>query len=102
MLSQKLLPIAAQWHPLGIQLGFDPGELRIIQQQAFYDPIHALNGLLEKWLNRVDPPSTLGAIVYVVGGNVIANGQLSKKLEDECADFPSLVKFQPGIVILAV
>ena len=99
MLSQKLLPIAAQWNPLGIQLGFDPGELRIIQQQAFFDPVNALNGLLEKWLNRTDPPSTLETIVNVVGGAVIANGQLSKKLRQDCADFPSVHvrSKQPGI-----
>ena len=96
MLSQKLLPITSQWYRLGIQLGLYPGELRIIQQQVFSDPVKALNGLLEKWLKRSDPPSTLEAMVKVVGGKFIANEQLSRELQDECADFPSVGSKQPG------
>ena len=96
VLSQKLHPVASQWHSLGIQLGFNPGELRIIQQQVFFDPVNAFNGLLEKWLNRSNPPSTLEAMVKVVGGAVIANGKLSKELQDECTDFPSIRSLQPG------
>ena len=96
VLSQKLLPIAAQWYSLGIQLELKPGELHIIQQQAFFDPVQSLTRLLEKWLGRVDPPSTLEAIVNVVGGEVIANGKLSKKLRDECGDFPSVRCKHPG------
>ena len=101
MLSKKLHPVASQWHSLGIQLGFDPGELHIIQQQAFFDPVNALSRLLEKWLNRSDPPSTLESIIEVVGGDVIANGQLSKKLQD-CDDFPSVRSKQPGTVIFSM
>ena len=96
MLSKKLHPIASQWYSLGIQLGLYPGELRIMQLQAFSDPVNALNGLLEKWLNRSDPPSTLEAMVNVVGGTVIGNGKLSKELQDECADFPSVRSQHPG------
>ena len=103
MLSRKLHPVASQWHSLGIQLGFNPEELRIIQQQVFFDPVNALSRLLEKWLNRSDPPSTLESIVEVVGGEVIANGQLSKKLQD-CDDFPSVRSKQPaaGTVIFSM
>ena len=96
MLSEKLHPIASQWYSLGIQLGFDPGELRIIQQQVASEPVDALNRLLEKWLKRSDPPSTLEAMVKVVGGKVIGNEQLSRELQDECADFPSVGSKQPG------
>ena len=96
MLSEKLHPIASQWNPLGIQLGFDPGELRIIRQQVASEPVDALNRLLEKWLKRSDPPSTLEAMVKVVGGKVITNEQLRRELQDECADFPSVRSKQPG------
>ena len=104
VLSRKLHPIASQWYSLGIQLEFEPGELRIIHQRSSLEPTISFIGLLEQWLNRTDPPSNLEAMINVIGGEIIANGKLCKKLQDECGDFPSIKSKskQPGIVVIYI
>ena len=90
VLSQKLTTIAYQWYPLGIQLEFDPGTLKGIQNEVRGDTARGLDELLTKWLQRSQPPATFESLVDVVGGSVISNQVLAEQLKRECGDFPSI------------
>ena len=90
VLSQKLTTIAYQWYPLGIQLEFDPGTLKGIQNEVRGDTARGLDELLTKWLQRSQPPATFESLVDVVGGSVICNQVLAEQLKHECSDFPSI------------
>ena len=86
---QKLSPIAYQWYPLGVQLEFNPGTLKQIQNDVRGDG-SCLHELLTNWLQRVNPPATLESLVDVVGGTVICNQVLAEQLKHEHGDFPSI------------
>ena len=84
VLQEKLVNVAYQWKQIGIQLGFDPGVLKGIND--------GLAGLLTRWLQRRNPPAMLQSLIDVVGGKVIANEVLAEKLKTECGDFPTIKK----------
>lgn len=90
VLSRKLTPIAYQWYQLGIQLEFDPGVLKGIQNEVRGDTACGLDELLTKWLQRAQPPATFESLVDVVGGSVISNQVLAEQLKHERGDFPSI------------
>ena len=89
-LVEKLNPVAYKWYQLGIQLGFQPGFLKGIQDPVSADPSIALADLLDAWLQRTSPPSTLQSLVGAVGGSVIANQALAEQLIKECEKIPSI------------
>lgn len=90
VLTQKLIPIAYQWYQLGIQLEFDPGVLKGIQNEVRGDTARGLDELLTKWLQRAQPPATFESLVDVVGGSIICNQVLAEQLKHERGDFPSI------------
>ena len=90
LLEEKLANEAHQWYTIGIQLGFDPGNLKGIESYVRGDVKRGLEELLTQWLHRAEPPSTLQSIIDVVGGKVIQNQVLAERLKRECGDFPSI------------
>ena len=90
VLTDKLNSVAYKWYQLGIQLGFQPGFLKGIQDPVSADPSIALADLLDAWLQRTSPPSTLQSLVGAVGGSVIANQALAEQLIKECEKIPSI------------
>lgn len=82
--------MAYKWYQLGIQLGFQPGVLKGIQGPGTGDAAIALADLLDAWLQRTSPPSTLQSLVNAVGGSVIANQALAEQLKKECEKIPSI------------
>lgn len=90
VLTDKLNSVAYKWYQLGIQLGFQPGVLKGIQGPGSGDAAIALADLLDAWLQRTSPPSTLQSLVNAVGGSVIANQALAERLIKECEKIPSI------------
>ena len=90
VLTEKLNSVAYKWYSLGIQLGFQPGFLRKIQDPVSDHPSTALPDLLNAWLQRTSPPSTLQSLVDAIGGSIIANQSLAEQILKECEDFPSI------------
>ena len=82
--------MAHKWYHLGIQLGFQPGVLKGIREFGSGDAAIALAELLDAWLQRISPPSTLQSLVDAVGGSVIANQALAERLKKECEKIPSI------------
>ena len=90
-LQAKLATTAAEWNNIGVQLGFHPGDLANIRSKSYGDPMTGLAELLTQWLQRVEPPPTLGALCAVMGGGVIRRQDLDARLRQEYRDLPSLM-----------
>ena len=90
VLTDKLNPVAYKWYQLGVQLGFQTGVLRRIHHPESGDASIALADLLDAWLQRTSPPSTLRSLVEAVGGSVIANQALAEQLIKECEKIPTI------------
>ena len=90
VLTDKLNPVAYKWYSLGVQLGFQTGVLRGIQDPGSCDASIALADLLDRWLQRTSPPSTLRSLVEAVRGSVIANQALAEQLIKECEKIPTI------------
>lgn len=90
ILLDKLQLVAHQWMSLGIQLEFDPNLLQIIRTSVHHDPTAALQELITRWVQRLDPPPLLESLAEAIRGQVIGNPVFAKKLLDEKADFPSI------------
>ena len=89
-LQDKLSTAAHEWNNIGVQLGFHPGVLAGIRSKSYGDPMTALAELLTQWLQRVEPPPTLGALCAAIGGGVIRRQDLDARLRQEQSDFPTL------------
>ena len=90
VLADKLNPVAYRWYQLGVQLRFQTGVLRRIQHPGSGDASIALADLLDAWLKRTSPPSTLRSLVEAVAGSVIANQALAEQLIKECEKIPTI------------
>ena len=97
VLVTKLKDVAGKWNPLGVQLNFTPGTLSGFPPAVQADPIRALQELLTRWLERINPPPTLESLAEAVGGPVIGNELLARTLLQQKAGFPSLLAERTGI-----
>ena len=53
---------ADKWENIGILLGIDDGQLKVIKSNTPSDNIACLREMLRIWLSRVDPPPSWSAI----------------------------------------
>ena len=58
--------VADKWEHIGIYLHLPMAALKAINAEHHHDPHKCLIGMLEVWLNRVDPPPTWPAIIEAV------------------------------------
>ena len=58
--------VAASWEDLGVDLGFNVGDLKQIKVDNPGDSKSCLRELLRKWLDRINPEPSWEAIVEAV------------------------------------
>lgn len=71
--------MANKWKAIGVCLGI--GDLKTIESKHRGDPQDCLLGMLEAWLNRVNPPPTWSAVIEAV--EFLGNEQLGKELKEK-------------------
>ena len=73
--------VADKWEPIGIYLHLRMATLKAIAAQHQRNPHMCLMGMLEVWLNRVNPPPTWSSIIEAV--DFLGEEQLAKELREK-------------------
>ena len=78
-LLTSLLPKAARWNSIGIQLGLSPDELDTIRADS-NDVQECLRKVLQKWYDRTPHP-TWGQVITALRAPLLEEMKLAKELE---------------------
>lgn len=91
-LLTSLLPKAASWNPIGIQLGLSPDELDTIRADSS-DVQECLTKVLQKWYDRTPNP-TWKQVVTALRAPLLGEMKLAKELEHKM-----VISVNPGTQI---
>ena len=73
--------VADKWRTIGLYLEIPKGKLAGIAEKCRDDPHSCIVAMLETWLERVQPPATLAAIVDAVV--FLGEEQLGRELREK-------------------
>ena len=80
IIRKEVLPAAAKYYDLGIELGLDPDYLNTLTSKSDEENLHEL---LVRWLSGVDPEPTWKAMCDALHNPAIKHELLAEEIEEK-------------------